>query len=81
MFYLLLPFLLCFLTFFSQAKHFSINVYKKEDKDLKAKNERLAERREAFRAGELEQDLSELKMRPEPFTWEGLVGMHCSQLR
>lgn len=54
------------------AKHFSINVYKKEDKDLKAKNERLAERREAFRAGELEQDLSELKMRPEPFTWEGL---------
>lgn len=56
-------------------------MYKKEDKDLKAKNERLAERLEAFRAGELEQDLSELKMRPEPFTWEGLVSIHCSQLR
>ncbi|ODN86072.1 ATP-binding cassette transporter [Cryptococcus wingfieldii CBS 7118] len=54
------------------AKHFSVNVFKKEDKDLKAKNERLADRREAFRAGELDQDLSELKMRPEPFTWEGL---------
>nr|ODN90094.1 ATP-binding cassette transporter [Cryptococcus depauperatus CBS 7841] len=54
------------------AKHFSINVYKKENKDLKEKNERLAGRREAFRAGKLDQDLSELKMRPEPFTWEGL---------
>ncbi|OCF43306.1 ATP-binding cassette transporter [Kwoniella heveanensis CBS 569] len=54
------------------AKHFAINVFKKENKDLKAKNDRLAERREAFRAGKLEQDLSGLKMRPEPFTWEGL---------
>ncbi|WWD20557.1 hypothetical protein CI109_105033 [Kwoniella shandongensis] len=54
------------------AKHFSINVFKKEDKDLKKKNERLAERRDAFRAGELDQDLSGLQMRPEPFTWEGL---------
>ncbi|OCF78442.1 ATP-binding cassette transporter [Kwoniella mangroviensis CBS 8886] len=54
------------------AKHFSINVYKKEDKDLKEKNGRLAERKEAFNAGKLEQDLSGLKMRPEPFTWEAL---------
>ncbi|WVQ86013.1 hypothetical protein IAT38_008181 [Cryptococcus sp. DSM 104549] len=54
------------------AKHFSINVFKKEDKDLKQKNERLASRQDAFRAGQLEQDLSELKMKEEPFTWEKL---------
>ncbi|WVR08472.1 hypothetical protein IAU60_005527 [Kwoniella sp. DSM 27419] len=54
------------------AKHFAINVFKKEDKDLKKKNERLAERRDAYRAGKLDQDLSGLKMRPEPFTWEAL---------
>lgn len=54
------------------AAHLSIVVFKKEDKELKKLNERLAERREAFRAGKLEQDLSDLSMKPEPFTWENL---------
>ncbi|KAL7421564.1 ATP-binding cassette transporter snq2 [Cryptotrichosporon argae] len=55
------------------ARHLAIVVYKKEDKDLKARNARLAERREAFRAGKLDQDLSGLSMKPIPFTWENLT--------
>jgi hypothetical protein len=51
-------------------KHFSIVVFNKEHKKL---NERLSERKEAFRAGKLDQDLSGLKMKPQPFTWEHLV--------
>lgn len=54
------------------ASHLSIVVFKKEDKELKKLNARLAERREAFRAGKLEQDLKGLEMAPLPFTWEGL---------
>jgi ABC-type multidrug transport system fused ATPase/permease subunit len=54
------------------AKHASILVYQKEDKELKALNERLAERKDAFRRGELDQDLSALKQKDVPFTWEGL---------
>lgn len=54
------------------ANSLSVVVYKKEDKELKALNERLAERKEGYRAGKLEQDLSGLKMAPKPFTWEGL---------
>ena len=52
-----------------QQKFFSIVVYKKEDKTTKKMNERLAERKDAYRRGELEQDLSDLKMAPQPFTW------------
>lgn len=54
------------------AKHASILVYQKEDKELKKLNDRLAERKDAFRRGELEQDLSALKQKDVPFTWEGL---------
>jgi len=54
------------------AAHLAIVVFKKEDKKLKALNARLAERREAFRAGKLDQDLSHLSMKPQPFTWENL---------
>jgi hypothetical protein len=54
-------------------KHFSIVVFKKENKEHKKLNERLSERKEAFRAGKLDQDLSGLKMKPQPFTWEHLV--------
>ncbi|ORY35845.1 ABC-2 type transporter-domain-containing protein [Naematelia encephala] len=54
------------------AGHLAIVVFKKEDKELKKLNARLAERRDAFRRGELEQDLSGLKMAPQPFTWEAL---------
>jgi hypothetical protein len=50
-------------------------VFKKENKKLKKLNERLAERRDAFRAGKLDQDLSGLKMKPQPFTWENLVSI------
>ncbi|EIW69828.1 hypothetical protein TREMEDRAFT_43505 [Tremella mesenterica DSM 1558] len=53
-------------------KHFAIVVFKKEDKETKVLNERLAGRRDAFRRGELEQDLSGLQMAPKPFTWENL---------
>jgi ATP-binding cassette subfamily G (WHITE) protein 2 (SNQ2) len=54
------------------AKHASILVFQKEDKELKKLNDRLAERKDAFRRGELEQDLSALKQKDVPFTWEGL---------
>ena len=54
------------------AKHASILVFQKEDKELKKLNDRLTERKDAFRRGELEQDLSALKQKDVPFTWEGL---------
>ena len=50
----------------------SVVVYHKPNKVLNKRNERLAERREAFNKGELEQDLSSLTMAPQPFTWENL---------
>lgn len=56
----------------SAAANLAVVVFKKEDKKTKAANERLAERRDAFRRGELEQDVSALKMAPDPFTWEDL---------
>jgi len=48
-------------------------VYHKPNKELDKLNKRLEERRAAFNRGELEQDLSSLKMAPQPFTWEALV--------
>jgi ATP-binding cassette subfamily G (WHITE) protein 2 (SNQ2) len=50
----------------------AITVFAKEDKDLKARNEKLQERKVASRRGELEQDLSGLIESRKPFTWEGL---------
>lgn len=57
------------------ASHLSIVVYHKPNKNLNKLNDRLAERRTAFNKGELEQDLSSLKMAPQPFTWEALVSV------
>lgn len=51
------------------GNHLAIVVFKKEDKKQKEMNARLSERKEAYRRGELDQDLSELKMKPQPFTW------------
>ena len=53
----------------TQAGHLAVVVFKKEDKELKKANARLAERRDAFRKGELDQDMSALSMKPQPFTW------------
>ena len=64
--------MLCIETLGQGANHLSIVVYKKPNKKLNELNDRLAERRDAFRRGELEQDLSSLKMAPQPFTWEDL---------
>lgn len=47
-------------------------VFKKEKGETKKLNDRLKERREDFNAGKLEQDVSDLKMEPKPFTWAGL---------
>lgn len=52
-----------------QAGHLAIVVFKKEDKELKEANKRLADRREAFRKGELDQDMSALGMKAQPCTW------------
>ena len=52
--------------------HLAITVFKKEDKESKKLNGRLSDRKEAFRKGELDQDLSKLKMDPQPFTWENV---------
>jgi ATP-binding cassette subfamily G (WHITE) protein 2 (SNQ2) len=60
------------------ANHLSILVYKKEDKELKKLNGRLAERRDEYRAGKLEQDLSGLQMKPLPFTWVSAIE-NCSR--
>lgn len=54
------------------AASLAIVVFAKEDKELKELNTRLAERKEAYRAGKLNEDLKDLSMAPTPFTWEGL---------
>jgi ATP-binding cassette subfamily G (WHITE) protein 2 (SNQ2) len=58
----------------AQGTHQSaVTVFKPEDKDTKERNERLQERKQAFRRGELEQDLSGLIKTRKPFTWENLT--------
>ena len=56
----------------ASAAQASIVVFKKEDKESKELNARLAERREDFNAGKLEQDVSGLGMAPTAFTWSRL---------
>ncbi|ORY59909.1 pleiotropic drug resistance ABC transporter [Leucosporidium creatinivorum] len=51
----------------------AINVFRKENKETKALNERLQENKVAFRKGEQEQDLSGLINTRKPFTWENLT--------
>lgn len=50
----------------------AVVVFKKEDKESKKLNARLEERKEDFRAGKLDMDVSGLSMAPKPFTWAGL---------
>ncbi|KAL7416554.1 putative ATP-binding cassette transporter [Mrakia frigida] len=51
----------------------AITVFAKEDKDTKARNEALQEKKQAARRGELEQDLSGLTTARKPFTWSNLT--------
>ncbi|KAK4686950.1 ATP-binding cassette, subfamily G (WHITE), member 2, PDR, partial [Tremellales sp. Uapishka_1] len=55
------------------ANALSVVVFHKQNKDLKERNKRLKDRQEAFRRGELDQDLSGLKQAEQPFTWAGLT--------
>lgn len=50
----------------------AVVVFKKEDKETKKLNARLAERKTDFKAGKLDSDVSGLSMKPKPFTWAGL---------
>jgi hypothetical protein len=49
----------------------SISFFERENKERKALNGRLMERKEAARRGELEQDIKGLVRTKKPFTWEG----------
>ncbi|KAF9512472.1 hypothetical protein BS47DRAFT_1363141 [Hydnum rufescens UP504] len=50
----------------------AIVIFEREDAEKKKLNERLMERKEAARRGELEQDLKGLIKTKKPFTWERL---------
>jgi ATP-binding cassette, subfamily G (WHITE), member 2, PDR len=50
----------------------AIVIFEREDAEKKKLNERLMERKEAARRGELEQDLKGLIKTKTPFTWERL---------
>ncbi|GJN91548.1 hypothetical protein Rhopal_004571-T1 [Rhodotorula paludigena] len=51
----------------------AINVFAKENKERKALNEALEKNKQAYRKGEVEQDLSGLIQTRKPFTWENLT--------
>ncbi|GAA6043179.1 hypothetical protein JCM8097_008713 [Rhodosporidiobolus ruineniae] len=51
----------------------AINVFLPENKERKKLNEELEKNKEAFRKGEVEQDLSGLIQTKKPFTWENLT--------
>ncbi|GAA5965734.1 hypothetical protein JCM21900_006739 [Sporobolomyces salmonicolor] len=51
----------------------AINVFAKENKERKALNETLEKNKEAFRRGEIEQDLGDDVAHTKPFTWENLT--------
>lgn len=50
----------------------ALSIYKKEGPEEKKLNARLQERKQAFRSGEAEQDLSGITQSRKPFTWENL---------
>jgi len=54
----------------------AINVFAKENKERKQLNENLEKNKQAFRRGEMEQDLSGLIQTKKPFTWEDLTCVH-----
>ncbi|KAG0141461.1 hypothetical protein CROQUDRAFT_68265 [Cronartium quercuum f. sp. fusiforme G11] len=51
----------------------AINVFAKENGERKRLNERLQARKQDFRSGKAEQDLSQLIQTRKPFTWEALT--------
>ncbi|BGP44752.1 ATP-binding cassette transporter snq2 [Rhodotorula kratochvilovae] len=51
----------------------AINVFAKENKERKELNENLEKNKQAYRKGEMEQDLSGLIQTKKPFTWEDLT--------
>jgi ATP-binding cassette subfamily G (WHITE) protein 2 (SNQ2) len=55
------------------AGHPAINVFAKENKERKALNEKLQANKEAYRKGEIEQDLSNLIQTRKPFTWQDVT--------
>lgn len=55
----------------------AIVVFAKENKDTKARNARLQERKKAFQAGEIKQDLAGLIESKRALTWTGLVSLDC----
>lgn len=56
----------------SAANIKAIVVFAKENKDTKARNKRLEERKDALARGDVEQDLEGLIESRKPFTWAGL---------
>jgi ATP-binding cassette, subfamily G (WHITE), member 2, SNQ2 len=50
-----------------------INVFAKEDKERQDLNAELEKNKQAFRRGEIEQDLSDLVQTKRPFTWKNLT--------
>lgn len=56
----------------SAANVKAIVVFAKENKDTKARNERLMARKEDIASGKIQQDTSGLNSSKKPFTWEGL---------
>lgn len=57
-----------------------IDVFAHEDKERKELNERLQAKKEAYRKGEVEQDLSGLIQTRKTFTWEDLTCARSSPL-
>jgi ATP-binding cassette subfamily G (WHITE) protein 2 (SNQ2) len=57
----------------------AIVVFAKENKDTKERNERLIERKKAFQAGEIKQDLAGLIESKRALTWTGLVSVERLQ--
>lgn len=50
----------------------AVNVFAEENAERKRLNERLQERKQDFRSGKAEQDLTSLIKTRKPFTWEAL---------
>lgn len=50
-----------------------INVFAKEDKERQHLNAELEKNKQAYRRGEMEQDLSGLIQTKKPFTWKNLT--------
>ncbi len=56
----------------SAANVKAVTVYAKENKDTKARNARLQERKEGIASGKIQQNVASLVASRKPFTWENL---------